>query len=91
MYAIRSYYERNLPKTVSRYGQKVEEIFILYEDLVEKYGKEAKNIPLGALGIYTFSQKLTVGLQQLMAGSRNFRISTLSRRDLMSLTEEAVV
>lgn len=81
--------ERNLPKTVSKYGQKIDEIFILYEDLVEKYGKEAKNIPLGALGIYTFSKKLEVGLQQLMAGSRKFRVSALSRRDLMSLTEEA--
>jgi anaerobic selenocysteine-containing dehydrogenase len=81
--------ERSLPKTVSKYGQKLDEIFILYEDLVEKYGKEAKNIPLGALGIYTFSKKLEVGLQQLMAGSRKFRVSALSRRDLMSLTEEA--
>lgn len=81
--------ERNLPKTVSKYGQKIDEIFLLYEDLVEKYGKEAKNIPLGALGIYTFSKKLEVGLQQLMAGSRKFRVSALSRRDLMSLTEEA--
>jgi glutamate synthase domain-containing protein 2 len=81
--------ERSLPKTISKYGQKIEEIFILYEDLVEKYGKEAKKIPLGALGIYTFGKKLEVGLQQLMAGSRKFRISTLSRSDLMALTEEA--
>ena len=28
-------------------------------------------------------------LQQLMAGSRNFKVSTISRKDLMSLTEEA--
>jgi hypothetical protein len=28
-------------------------------------------------------------LQQIMAGSRNFRLSTISRKDLMSLTEEA--
>ncbi|GAB4368205.1 MAG: FMN-binding glutamate synthase family protein [Deltaproteobacteria bacterium] len=81
--------EGNLPKTVSKYGQKKEEIFVLYEELVERFGKEADKIPLGALGIYTFCRKLTVGLQQLMAGSRNFRISSLSRNDLMALTEEA--
>lgn len=81
--------EKTLPNAVSRFGETVEEIFLLYEDLVEKYGNEARSIPLGALGIYTFSKKLEVGLQQLMAGSRNFRISTLSRSDLMSLTEEA--
>ena len=48
-----------------------------------------KNIPLGALGVYSFVQKIKVGLQQLMAGSRNFKLTTISRDDLMSLTEEA--
>ena len=46
-------------------------------------------IPLGALAIYTFVDKLKVGLQQIMAGSRNFNLSTISRTDLMALTEEA--
>jgi hypothetical protein len=41
------------------------------------------------MGLYTFTQKMRTGLQQLMAGSRNFRLSTISRADLMSLTEEA--
>ena len=79
----------DLPKTVSKYGNKVEEIFICYEELRNKYGDEIKNIPLGAIGMYTFSQKIKTGLQQLMAGSRNFKISTLSRSDLIALTEEA--
>lgn len=81
--------EDNLPKTVSKYGTNVEEIFVCYEELKEKYGAEIKNIPLGAVGIYTFSQKIKVGLQQLMAGSRKFNISTIGRHDLMALTEEA--
>lgn len=41
------------------------------------------------MGIFTFTQKLRVGLQQLMAGSRNFKLATISRHDLMALTEEA--
>jgi hypothetical protein len=48
-----------------------------------------EEMPLGAIGIYTFVDKLRVGLQQLMAGSRNFRVSTIRRKDLMALTEEA--
>jgi len=32
--------------------------------------------------------KLRVGLQQLMAGTRNFKLDTISRDDLMSLTRE---
>ena len=81
--------EDNLPKKVSEHGRKTEEIFVCYEELKEKYGKEIKNIPGGAIGIYTFCQKIKVGLQQLMAGSRNFKLSTISRSDLMTLTEEA--
>ena len=82
--------EDALPKTVSQFGMKVEEIFICYETLAAKYGSEAvKKIPLGAIGIYTFVDKLRVGLQQLMAGSRNYRVSTIVRNDLVALTEEA--
>jgi glutamate synthase domain-containing protein 2 len=79
-----------LPKTVSQFGRKIEEIFVCYETLVAAYGRETvEKMPLGAIGIYTFVDKLKVGLQQFMAGSRNFRISTISRNDLMALTEEA--
>ena len=81
--------EGKLPRSVSKYGNEVREIFVAYAELEEKFGSEMKNIPLGAVGIYTYCQKFRVGLQQLMAGSRNFRLSTISRKDLMALTEEA--
>ncbi|MDR2479285.1 MAG: FMN-binding glutamate synthase family protein, partial [Treponema sp.] len=47
-----------------------------------------KNIPLGAIGIYSYADKIKVGLQQLMAGARRFNVGIIGRRDLMSLTEE---
>ena len=81
--------DKNLPKSVSKYGTTAKEIFVCYEELADKYGSEMKNIPLGAVGIYSFCQKTKVGMQQLMAGSRNFNLSTISRNDLMALTEEA--
>jgi glutamate synthase domain-containing protein 2 len=81
--------DNKLPKTVSKYGNTPEEIFVTYDTLKDKYGKEIENIPLGAVAIYTFCQKIKTGLQQLMAGSRNFSLSTISRKDLMALTEEA--
>ena len=81
--------EGNLPTSVSKYGNNANEIFVAYAELEEKFGSNMKDIPLGAVGIYTYCQKFKVGLQQLMAGSRNFRLSTISRRDLMALTEEA--
>jgi hypothetical protein len=82
--------EDALPNTVSQFGTKVEEIFVCYETLAAKYGRKViDDLPLGALGIYTFIDKLRVGLQQLMAGSRNFAVPAVGRKDLMSLTEEA--
>jgi glutamate synthase domain-containing protein 2 len=81
--------EKSLPKTVSDYGSTPEEIFVCHSELKERYGKRMDNIPLGAVGIYTAVQKLRVGLQQLMAGARKFRLSEISRNELMALTREA--
>lgn len=79
----------DLPKTVSEFGKTTEEIFVCYEAVVDIVGKdEMKNIPLGALGIYSYSDKIKVGLQQLMAGARCFSLPAITRRELMSLTEE---
>jgi glutamate synthase domain-containing protein 2 len=79
----------DVPKTVSKYGSKTEEIFVCYEELKEKYGSRMKEIPTGAIGIYTFAQKFRTGLQQIMAGSRNFNLKAISRRDIFALTDEA--
>ncbi|MDI6799844.1 MAG: FMN-binding glutamate synthase family protein [Actinomycetota bacterium] len=81
--------EESLPNTVSKFGSSVEEIFVCYETLKAKYGKEIDEMPLGAIAVYTFSDKIKVGLQQLMSGSRNFKISSIKRNDLMALTKEA--
>ena len=81
--------ENNLPSTVRVFGNTVEEIFVCYEMVADIVGKdEIQNIPLGALGIYCFADKIKVGLQQLMAGARCFSIPVISREELMSLTEE---
>ncbi len=81
--------EGKLPKTISRYGSKPEEIFVCYQEVRERFNGQTRDLPLGAIGIYSFAQKIRTGLQQLMAGSRNFRINTISRSDLFALTEEA--
>jgi len=78
-----------LPNTVGQYGSTPEEIFINYEDVKNIVGaSEMKNIPLGAIGIYSYSEKIKVGLQQLMAGARCFSVPAITRKELMSLTRE---
>jgi len=81
--------ENNLPKTVSEFGSTPEEIFVCWEAISNIVGKsEMKDIPLGAVGIYSYAEKIRVGLQQLMAGARCFNVPAISRKDIMSLTEE---
>jgi glutamate synthase domain-containing protein 2 len=78
-----------VPNTVGQFGSTKEEIFVNYEDVKDLVGaSEIDNIPLGAIGIYSYSEKIKVGLQQLMAGSRCFSVPAITRHELMSLTEE---
>ncbi|MFC2047744.1 glutamate synthase-related protein, partial [Chloroflexota bacterium] len=78
-----------LPNTIGQFGSTREEIFVNYEDIKDVVGAdEMKNIPLGAVGVYSYSEKIKVGLQQLMAGARCFSIPAITQRELMSLTEE---
>ena len=77
------------PSLAKEFGTTAEELFAGYYDLQKKVGAdEMKNIPLGALGVWTLSDKLAAGLQQLMAGARKFSLDELSRNDLFSGNRE---
>lgn len=78
-----------LPTPVKKFGQTPEEIFVMYSTLKDRYADRMDRIPLGAVALYTFIDKLKTGLTQFMAGSRNFRLDALNRSDLISLTEDA--
>jgi len=43
----------------------------------------------GALGLYTYYERLAQGLRQLMAGSRKFAMEHIARDDIAALTREA--
>jgi glutamate synthase domain-containing protein 2 len=82
----------SLPKTVTSAGNKAEEIFACYFDVQAKVDKdEMKNIPFGAIAFWTLADKLTCGLQQLMAGARKFSLDKISRRDIFSGNRETAV
>jgi len=79
----------SLPKSINGNGAKAEEIFAAYFDVEKKVGKnEMKNIPYGAIAFYTLADKLSCGLQQLMAGARKFSLENISREDLFSANRE---
>lgn len=79
-----------LPKTITEeFGTSPEEIFAGYYDVKNKVGAdEMKNIPLGAIGVWTLADKLAAGLQQLMAGARKFNLADISRNDLFAANRE---
>lgn len=78
-----------LPPAVSELGTKPEEIFAGYYDVQKKVGaNEMKNIPLGAIAMWTLCDKLAAGLQQLMAGARKFNLKEISRNDIVSANRE---
>jgi hypothetical protein len=64
-------------------------VFITTETLKARYGNDFARIPWGAVALYTFADRLKLGLQQLMAGSRKFSLQYVDRNDLVSLTREA--
>ncbi|MCF7805041.1 MAG: FMN-binding glutamate synthase family protein [Candidatus Marinimicrobia bacterium] len=78
-----------LPSTVNKYGETPERIFAGWYDVEDLIGpEEMKNIPLGAVAMWNYADKLSAGLQQFMAGVRKFDIHTLNRKDLMSANME---
>ena len=78
-----------LPASVSEFGATPDEIFSGYYDVQKKVGKsEMKNIPLGAIAVWTLSDKLAAGVQQLMAGARRFSLKTISREDILAGNRE---
>lgn len=81
--------EEKLPAEIKKYGDTIEKIFVSAETLKSKFGKDYEKIPASALGMYTFCDRLMLGLQQLMAGARKFAIKHLNRNDLVTLTKEA--
>lgn len=81
--------EHQLPVYVERFGTTRDEIFVTAGSLRRELGDEGfEKTPTGAIGLYTYYERLAQGLRQLMAGSRRFGIDYMSRDDLASLTRE---
>ncbi|MEC9489555.1 MAG: glutamate synthase-related protein [Halanaerobiales bacterium] len=78
-----------LPKTVKEIGESPESIFAAWYDVEEIVGsEEMKNIPYGAVALYTLVNKLSTGLKQFMAGARKFNLEEIDRSDLISANRE---
>lgn len=82
----------SLPRVFSdSYGHEPDHFFIAAPELRARFGDAVgSEIPWGAVGLYTyFSDRLKVGLQQLMAGCRKWKLDLLDRSDLAALSDRA--
>ncbi len=77
------------PKEYARFGTRVEDVFADHRLLKAEYGAEMAKIPTGAIGVYSYLNRLSVGLRQLMALNRKFALRYVSREDILPLTEAA--
>jgi glutamate synthase domain-containing protein 2 len=82
--------QHQIPVYIQRFGNSKDEIFVTAGDLRKELGnKEFEKIPPGALGLYTYYERLAQGLRQLMAGSRKFATKYITRHDMAALTRQA--
>ena len=83
--------EGRLPRSFAEeYGSTPERFFRCSAELRERYREAFDKIPWEAVGLYSYLyDRIRTGLQQLMAGSRRFRLDLLDRSNLVALTERA--
>ena len=78
----------NIPEFYKKFGTTVEEIFGDLPDLRAIYGKEANNFPTGAIGTFSYLNKIGFGLKHFAALNRKFDVNVLSHHDLIPLTRD---
>jgi len=82
--------DNQLPVYVERFGSTKDEVFVTAAALRQELGDaEFDKLPTGAIGLYTYYERIAQGLRQLMAGSRKFAPEYISRNDVAALTHEA--
>ncbi len=76
------------PKSKDPDSLTMTEAFLEYDELMRKY--HHKEIPASAIGVYTyFTSKLGIGLKQLIAGTRKFKLNLLDRKDIACISQRA--
>lgn len=81
--------EGDIPRNMKRFGNTVDELFYDLADLRSIYGKAANDFSLGAVGVFSFLNKIDCGVKHFAALNRKFDIAYLDRSDLIPLTRDA--
>ena len=79
----------DVPKNMKKFGDTADEIYHDLADLRSIYGKKADEFSLGAVGVFSYLNKIAFGVKHFAALNRKFDISYLDRSDLIPLTRDA--
>lgn len=79
----------NVPAQLKKYGTSIEEIFADLPDLRALYGKQANTFSPGAIGVFSYLNKIAFGLRHFGALNRKFDVAYFDKTDLIPLTEQA--
>ena len=74
------------PELFQKFGSTIDEVFRDLADLKGIYGKEAESFSTGAIGVFSYLNKLGCGLRHFAALNRKFGLKYLDRSDLIPLT-----
>ena len=78
-----------LPKSVLDIGDTPETLFAGYHELELRLGSETvRELPYGAIAMWTMCDRLGAGLQHLMGGARKFGVEHITRDDIASVNRE---
>ena len=75
--------EGRVPKNLKKYGDTVDELYHDLADLRFIYGKRAEEMSLGAVGVFSYLNKIAFGLRHFAALNRKFDVSYLDKSDLI--------
>ena len=78
-----------VPAHLKKYGSTIEEIFKDLPDLRAIYGKDANNFSPGAIGAFSYLNRIANGLRHFSALNRKFNIRLLDQKDVIPLTGDA--
>ena len=82
--------ENHIPVYIERFGNTKDDIFVTANELRSHFGDDLfSQLPAGAVGLYTYYERLAQGLRQIMAGSRKFTLDHITRDDIAALTSQA--
>nr|WP_240194377.1 glutamate synthase-related protein [Desulfopila inferna] len=78
-----------VPERFKPYGSTIEDIFCDLPDLRAIYGTQANTFSTGAIGVFSYLNKIAFGLRHFAALNRKFNLDLLDKSDIIPLTSEA--